>query len=272
MEHTEPDLPLEAQVAGFRVAYRRTGNGPPLVFLHGILQDSRAWRRQLADLSADFTVIAWDAPGAGRSSDPPESFRMPDWADCLAEFLDALEVDRAHVLGLSWGGVLAQRLYARHPARVVSLILADTYAGWAGSLPARVVGERLASALREADLPAHEFIPRWLPGLLSPAAPAALRAELAAIMSDFHPSGYRTMARAVAEADETGRLGSIRVPTLLVWGEADARSPLGIAEELRDAIPGAELVVIPGAGHVSSLEQPAPFNAAVRRFAASIPG
>jgi pimeloyl-ACP methyl ester carboxylesterase len=272
MDRTEPGSLLEVRVADLRIAYRRAGDGPPLLLLHGILQDSLSWRPQLSGLSSGFTVIAWDAPGAGRSSDAPESFRMAEWADCLAGFMEALRLDRAHVLGLSWGGVLAQRLYARHPGLVSSLILADTYAGWAGSLPAPVVASRLASAVREAELPAPELIARWLPGLLSPAAPAALRADIAEIMSSFHPRGFRTMARAVAEADERGGLSGIRVPTLLVWGDEDARSPLGVAEALRDAIPGAELVVVEGAGHMSNLEQPALFNVAVRRFLASIRG
>jgi pimeloyl-ACP methyl ester carboxylesterase len=89
-----------------------------------------------------FAVIAWDAPGAGRSSDPPESFGIGDWAESLTEFLDVVGVQRAHILGLSWGGLLVQELYRRHAARVGWLILADTYAGWKGSLPEPIPEER----------------------------------------------------------------------------------------------------------------------------------
>jgi pimeloyl-ACP methyl ester carboxylesterase len=92
---------LRAEVSGLSVAYERTGDGPPLVLLHGFTHDSRVWRHQLEGLRDQFTVIAWDAPGAGRSSDPPESFGIGDWADCLAAFLGAAGVRRAHILGLS---------------------------------------------------------------------------------------------------------------------------------------------------------------------------
>ena len=165
------------------------------MLLHGILSDSRLWARQLADLASDFTVVAWDAPGAGRSSDPPESFTEGDFADVLSAFMDALGLEPAHVLGLSWGGILAQELYRRHPGHVRSLILADTYAGWRGSLPEAVCEERLASCLRESELPAREWVPGWLPSLLSENASEELRNEMAEVMSDFHPAGYRAMAR-----------------------------------------------------------------------------
>ena len=261
---------LRAEVNGLSIAYERAGDGPALVLLHGFTHDSRVWRRQLENLSDQFTVIAWDAPGAGRSSDPPEGFGIGDWADCLAGLLDVAGVQRAHILGLSWGGLLAQELYRRHPARVRSLVLADTYAGWTGSLPAPLPEERLAACLRDASLPPSEFVPRYLPGMFGESAAQEVREELARIMSDFHPVGFRLMATALAYADTRDLLPNIRVPTLLVWGDADARSPMTVAHQMRDAIPGARLAVIPGAGHVSNLEAPARFNAEVRDFCLSV--
>jgi pimeloyl-ACP methyl ester carboxylesterase len=83
-------------------------------------------------------VVAWDAPGAGRSSDPPEGFGLDGYADCLAGFVDRLDLGRPHVLGLSFGGILALALYGRHPAVTRSPVLASAYAGWGGSLPAEV--------------------------------------------------------------------------------------------------------------------------------------
>ena len=172
-------------------------------------------------LSGQFTVIAWDAPGAGRSPDPPETFGIRDWADCLAAFLDAVGIQRPHILGLSWGGLLAQEFYRRHAARVRSLVLADTYAGWKGSLSAPIPEERLAACLRDASLPPAEFVPRYLPGMFSPSPRPEVRDELARIMSDFHPLGFRLMATALARADTRDLLPTIQVPTLLVWGDAD---------------------------------------------------
>jgi pimeloyl-ACP methyl ester carboxylesterase len=121
----------QVEVAGLRVAYRRAGQGAPLVLLHGGLGDSREWRRQLEGLADEFTVVAWDAPGCGGSSDPPAAWRLPDYADCLAGLIQVLELGRPHVGGLSWGGGLALELYRRHPQVPRSLVLASAYAGWA---------------------------------------------------------------------------------------------------------------------------------------------
>ncbi len=236
-----------------------------LVLLHGFLLDSRMWRPQLDSLPADFTVIAWDAPGAGESADPPDGFTFADWADSLAGLLDIAGVNAAHIVGLSWGGILAQEFYRRHPARVQSLLLADTHAGWRGSLPEDVWRDRLQSCLRDSSLPADELVAKYVPSMFSEHASHDVLSELSDVMSDFHPLGFRLMATASA-VDTREVLPTIRVPTLLVWGDADARSPLDTARQLSDAIPGARLVVIPGAGHVSNLEAPERFNVELRAF------
>ncbi len=254
------------EIGEHSVAYRSAGNGSPLVLLHGFLCDSRVWRRELEGLSAWFTVMAWDAPGAGASSDPPDPFSIADWAECLRAFLNAVGIERAHVLGLSWGGLLAQELYRLDPMRVQTLILADTYAGWKGSLGEEVAAQRLARCERESSLPPDEFVARWVPVEFFSDASPELQDEMAAVVSEFHPLGFRLMARALADNDTTGLLPTIDVPTLLLWGDDDRRSPLGVAERFRRAIPGAELAVIARTGHVSNMEQPEAFDAHVRRF------
>jgi pimeloyl-ACP methyl ester carboxylesterase len=92
---------------------------------------------------------------------------------------------------------------------------------------------------------------------------------MSAVVSDFHPLGFRLMAKSSADTDTTDLLPNIEAPTLLLWGDDDRRSPINIAEQLRDAIPNAELEVIANAGHVSNMEQPEDFNALVRRFCLS---
>jgi pimeloyl-ACP methyl ester carboxylesterase len=254
------------EIDGLSVGYRQAGAGPPLVLLHGFLCDSRCWRRQLADLSGEFTVTAWDAPGAGSSSDPPNSFTLADWSRCLGRFLDELGIEQAHIAGLSWGGVLAQDFYRLSPTRASSLILADTYAGWKGSFPPSIVEQRLLRCERDSDLPRTEFVQRWVPEMFTDAAPPALLEELSAVFADFHPLGFRLMAKSLAETDTMNLLPRIDSRTLLLWGEADQRSPVAIAEQLRDVIPGADLKLIAHAGHVSNMEQPAAFNTHVRRL------
>ena len=256
----------QVEIRGLGIAFERVGSGPPLVLLHGGLSDGREWRGQLDGLADEYTVVAWDAPGCGRSSDPPDSFRMPDYADCLASFIDALDLGRPHVLGLSWGGTLALELYRRWPRLPRTLLLASAYAGWAGSLPEDVVGERLDGMLRELERPPEQFVRGFIPSLLTEHAPAEMIDDLVAIMSDFHPSGCRPMLHAMAEADLSDVLPRIDVPTLLLYGDADVRSPLHVAEELRDQIPDSTLVVIPGVGHQSNIEAAGLFNTAVQDF------
>ncbi|MGB7294497.1 MAG: alpha/beta hydrolase [Candidatus Aminicenantales bacterium] len=249
-----------------RIAFERKGEGQPLVLLHGALSDSREWRRQLDDLSADLTVVAWDAPGCGRSSDPPETFRLSDYADCLAEFIEAIGLKRPHLLGLSFGGGLALEFYRRHPSVPKTLILASAYAGWAGSLPPEVVEERLQKGLRQSEWPPDQVVKEWIPTLFTKSVPAGVVDEAAAIMSEFHPAGMRTMLLAFAEADLRDVLPTIGVPTLLLYGDADQRSPLAVAENLHAKIPTSKLVILPGVGHASNLEAPEVFNAEVRNF------
>ncbi|HEX7297957.1 MAG TPA: alpha/beta fold hydrolase [Solirubrobacteraceae bacterium] len=260
------------EIDGLQVAYQRAGDGPSLVLLHGAIADSRVWRPQIEALSDEFTVVAWDAPGAGLSSDPPGPFGMADWADVVAALIRVLRLGPSHIVGHSWGGSLGIEVYRRHPGAAASLVLADTYAGWKGSLPATVCAERLEMALRTSAMSPDEVVAHLLPELLSGAALPHLAHELAAIMSEFHPVGLRLMANAMAETDLRDVLPRIDVPTLLLWGEADERSPLSIAQSMRDAIPGAELALIPGAGHDSNIEQPARFSAEVRAFCRTASG
>lgn len=263
----------EVLVDGLRIAYSDVGAGPPLVLLHGGMDDSRSWRWQVDDLSDEFRVLAWDAPGCGHSSEPPESWRMPEYADCLKAWLDAVGIQRPNLLGLSWGSTIALELYRRHPRVPRSLVLASAYAGWAGSLPAEEVAARLESVLAGADLPREDLLEGW-PGLLSTATSPELVKELVSIWADnagsIHPAGYRAMAHSMAEADLRDVLPRIDIPTLLLYGELDQRSPLPIAGELRDHIPSARLAVIPGTGHVSNAEAPSEFNAHVREFLRSL--
>jgi pimeloyl-ACP methyl ester carboxylesterase len=255
------------EVHGLRVAYRRAGTGPPLVLLHGAPGDGRVWRELLADFADEFTVVAWDAPGCGGSDDPPETFRLADYADCLAGLIAALKLDRPAVLGHSFGGGLALELHHRHPWLPRALVLAGAYAGWAGSLPPDEVTRRVRVGERAAgEMERGEFRPRSIPGLFSDAMSTERADELAAIMAEARPHGTRVMLRAFAEADLRDVLPRVAVPTLLLYGDADERAPRAVADALHRAIPGSELALLPGLGHEAYLESPGAFQAEVRRF------
>lgn len=253
------------QVGGVEVAYERAGSGPLVVLVHGAALDSRSWRPQLAGLADEFTVVAWDGPGGGRSSAVPAGFSLADFADALAGLLAHLGLGPAHVGGLSWGGTVVLECYRRHPELFASLIMVDTYAGWKGSLPEGEVRARVDGVQAMLAAPAGDFDPT-LPGLFAREPLAEVRAAMQAMADDVLPGTLALELGLMAEADLRDVLPRVEVPTLLVWGELDERSPLSVAHAFAAAIPDAELVVIEGAGHMSPLEEPEQVNAAIRAF------
>ncbi|MEV0893610.1 alpha/beta hydrolase [Promicromonospora sp. MEB111] len=258
------------RVGGLRIAYERAGQGPPLVLVHGAAEDCRIWRPQLAGLADELTVVAWDEPGAGRSSDLPEGFGLAGFADGLAALIEAMGLGPAHVAGRSWGGTVALELYRRRPELVATLVLVDTYAGWKGSLPAAEVRARIAGARRMLAAPPVE-LGLAFPGLFAGDPPPELVPLLADIAADVRPATLAQQLEIMAEADLADLLPRIDVPTLLIWGRLDARSPLGVARRFEAAIPDATLVVVEGTGHMSNLERPEPVNDAVRGFCRTHP-
>jgi pimeloyl-ACP methyl ester carboxylesterase len=250
------------------IAYRRAGAGRPLLFVHGAAEDGRAWQPQLAALGDEFTVVAWDEPGAGSSSDVPADFGLADYASCLAALIEELGLGPVHVAGLSWGGIVVLELYRHYPALVATMILVDTYAGWKGSLPEEEVRARIAGVGQMLAAPPEEFDPT-LPGLFAGDPPADFVPLLDEMAADVRRESLRLQLGILAAADQRDLLPRIAVPTLLIWGELDARSPLSVARQFAQAIPHAKLVVIPDAGHVSNLDQPEQFNDAVRAFCRS---
>jgi pimeloyl-ACP methyl ester carboxylesterase len=258
------------RTGGLDMALERVGQGPPLVFVHGAAEDGRVWRPQLSALADEFTIVAWDEPGAGRSSDVPTGFGLADYANCLAAVIEALGLGPAHVAGLPWGSTVVQELYRHHAGLVRTLILIGAYAGWKGSLPADEVTARVEGIGRMLAAPAEAFDPT-LPGLFAGEPPAEFVPLLEQVAAGVRVESLRTQVSLMAEADQRDLLPRIAVPTLLIWGDRDVRSPLSVARQLQQAIPEAELVVIAGAGHVCQLERPEPVSEAIRNFCRAHP-
>ena len=258
------------EVSGRRIAFRRSGVGPPVLFLHGGLSDGREWCLQMEALSDEFDVIAWDAPGCGGSDDPPIDLGMAGYADAVAGLVAALDLGRPHLVGLSFGGGLALAVYESHPDLVGSLVLASAYAGWAGSLPQDEIDARIERMRSDVELPPQEWVESYLPTFFAGSVPPEIIADVRAMMLESRPAGIRPMAEAFAVADLRPVLARIEVPTLLLYGEADSRAPRPVADALAAGIPWSELVVIPGAGHSANLEAPERFNSELRRFLRSV--
>ena len=261
---------MRIDVGGLSIAVERAGTGTAVVLAHGFVGDARStWSHQIEALSREFTVIAWDAPGTGDSSDPPEDFGMTGYADCLAELLRDFRIERAHLVGFSFGAALVLATFRSHRRLALSLTLVSGYAGWTGSLGREEADLRLARSLAASRLTPDEFVAAMAPSMFSTTAATDRVAPFLDSVRAFHPGGFRAMARA-SHPDQSGVLPDIDVPTLLLYADHDVRAPVAIGEALNRAIHGSKLVVLPGSGHASPVEAPTEVTRELLRFLHSI--
>jgi pimeloyl-ACP methyl ester carboxylesterase len=239
---------------------------PLLLCLHGIGSCADAFVPQYPlARTLGRRIVAWDAPGYRNSPDPERPFTLDDWADAAAALIERQGGGRADVLGVSWGGVTATRLALRHPELVRSLILADSSMGSG-------INDRVAEAMRARASAVDEhgleaFAASRSPVLVSDDAPAELIEQVAALMvAAVRQPPYTWACESMASTDHGPDLGSIGVSTLVIVGTEDRVTPPKLSEALAAGIPGAELVTIPGAGHLANQEQPEAFNRAVADF------
>jgi pimeloyl-ACP methyl ester carboxylesterase len=252
---------MEANLNGIRVRYEDVGEGPAMLLLHAFPLAGSMWRRQIEALRGHYRVITPDLRGFGGSDAPPGLYSMDDMADDVATLLQHLGVQRAAVVGLSMGGYVAFALWRRHTDMVAALALADTRAG-ADSEEGRATRETNARLAEEQG--AAAIAARMIPNLVAPTASQALRDELQALIVANAPLGIAGALRGMAiRPDSTPDLPGIRVPTLVIVGEEDGLTPPHEAEAMAAQIPGSTLVRIPGAGHLSNMERPDEFNAAL---------
>jgi 3-oxoadipate enol-lactonase len=250
-----------------RVAVEHAGSGEFVIMLHGIGGNRLNWTDQIEAFAPHFHAAAWDARGYGDSDDYEGPLNFASYADDLARVLDHFGVRRAHVVGLSMGGRIAMDFVARYSDRLATLVLCDTHKGFA-AMPEDRKSAFIAS--RKAPLLAGkepkdiaEPVARSLVG--PKASDTALR-RLVDSMSRLHKESYIKSIEASVRMDARSDLANIKVPTLVVVGADDRLTPPDVARELASEIRGAELAVIPDAGHLANIEQPEAFNAAVLQF------
>ena len=248
------------------------GDGEPLVLVMGIGYDSSLWKlQQVPALSKRFEVIIFDNRDVGRSSTASSQYAIADMADDVAGLLDGLEIERAHLLGLSMGGMIGQEFALRHPDRLNRLVLSG-----AGGAPARSAFDpiRIWAWMKSHDgsgetFAAEQFV--WLFStsfLRNDAAVTQTLSLLASNPNPVTPTAYGRQAVAYLQHDVLDRLRAIRAPTLVVGGEQDLLTPPWILEEVARAIPGAEFRMLrgDGASHLLPLERPDEFNQLVANF------
>jgi 3-oxoadipate enol-lactonase len=234
------------------IAAEGRGAGTAILFLHGVGSTKEVWRPQLDHFSKQRAAIAIDYPGYGESEFRAGATR-DDFARAALAALEAKDIERAHVCGLSLGGVVAIAMHALAPERCASIILADTFAVHPDG---RAIYER--SVAGSADMRA--LAKARVDVLLAAPADPAMRREVIETMAGIEPEAYRIAAEAVWLADQRDRVRDIRVPTLIVCGEEDKPTPPELSRELHRLIPHSRLKMIANAGHLTNLERPTDFN------------
>lgn len=261
-----------ATINGLEIAYTDQGAGTPVVFIHGYPLNRTMWEPQVKGLSDKARVIAIDLRGHGESQAPIWLTTVDIYADDVRGLLDHLGIDKAVIAGFSMGGYVALAFMRRYPERARGLILADTR-----PQPDAPEGKaaRFQSALTAQQKGAGAIAEAMIGRLVSQKSldeRPQLVQQARAIMESIPVQGIAGDLMAMAERpDSVEMLSSIRVPTLVVVGEVDALTPPADSQLMAERIAGAKLVTIPGAAHLSNMEEPDTFNRAVGDFLASLP-
>jgi pimeloyl-ACP methyl ester carboxylesterase len=265
----------QASVAGIEIDYYIEGQGPPLLMIMGLGGQASSWGEPLLSaLRGRLTTVRFSNRGTGRSSRLDGDVTMRLMADDAAGLLDELGIERAHVLGISMGGMIAQELALNHPQRVRGLVLGCTLCGGPRAITASP--EVLAMIQPEPGLPREEQIRKAWPAMCTPEFIEARREFMEEMLREslVHPTPVQTLLRqsaGIQAFDAYGRLPGISAPTLVIHGDRDVLVPPANAVVLRERIPGAELRVIEGAAHNFFWEKPEESAAVISEFLAAVP-
>ena len=254
-----------------RIAVDHMGSGELLVFLHGIGGNKRNWRDNLPAFAGHWHAAAWDARGYGESDDYEGPLEFSDFSHDLARVLDHFGAGKAHIVGLSMGGRIAQDFAALYPNRLLTLTLCDTHRGFSHFSEEK---RREFIRLRKEPL-VNGAEPKDIAGPVakSLAGPNASKESFDALvdsMSRLHKESYIKTIEGSTMAGNHGAPGDIRVPTHVIVGAEDRLTTPDMCRELAGMIPGARFTVIADAGHLVNIEKPAEFNAAAIAFIRSV--
>ena len=274
-----------AKVDSIELYYEEHGSGDPLLLIMGLAADSMAWLFQVPEFSKHYRTIVFDNRGVGRSSKPAGPYSIGQMADDTAGLLDALGIDRAHVVGVSMGGMIAQELVLRHPRRVRGLVLACTYPEPDADIERQrqfsveqLGGKVISGGDIQIDLKALDpmaFFQQLLPlafnqEFIEKELPKIIPLFAGALQYGFSMEAILGQVAAVMTHKATDRLHRITSPTLVITGDADRLVPPANSDVLAKHIPGARLVKIPGGSHGFNFETPEVFNREVLNFLASV--
>ena len=258
---------MKIKVNGINIDCRDEGSGLPVVFIHAFPLNQTMWDDQVADLRHFCRTVTLDVRGFGNSDVPPGPCSMDQMASDIRGLMTALEIEEAVLCGLSMGGYISLAFYRNYPGAVRAMMLADTRAG-ADTHSARE--KRLNAAKRAESEGASAIAEEMVPLLLGPSTlqhKPEIADRVRSMVEANAPSGIAAAQRAMAERmDSTYILQGIDRPVLIVVGAEDSLTPIAEAAALRNGIPHSRMHIIPGAGHLTNLEQPAEFNRALGEF------
>ncbi len=254
------------------IAYELRGAGTPLLLINGFRRSRVVWMEGvLQALAARFQLILMDNRGTGDSDKPEEDYSIEGFADDCAAVIAALGLARAHVFGVSMGGMIAQRLATRHPDKVHGLALGCTHCGRSGAIaPEKRIGE-LLRLMPDAQMDAREVARRQEEAYYMPAFRANQRALIESLygLVDRNPTpphAVRGHLKAIDAFDACADLAQIKAPTLVITGAGDALIPPENSRMIAQRIPGAQLALLPDAAHFFWIEQPQQTAGALIRF------
>jgi 3-oxoadipate enol-lactonase len=250
-----------------RIAVDQAGDGPLVVMMHGIGGNRTNWHDQLPEFAGHFHSVSWDARGYGASDDYEGPLDFGDFARDLVRLLEHFKAARAHLVGLSMGGMIAIDFYSRYPERVATLTICDSLPGFNHlTLEERREFIRLRQEPLLAGKEPADIAPVVAQTLIGKSARPGSFERLVASMSALHKGSYLKTIAAGANYPRIWELEKIAAPTHLVVGDEDRLTPPAISRQMAERIPHARLTIIEGAGHLSNIEQPEKFNRAVLAF------
>jgi 3-oxoadipate enol-lactonase len=256
---------MKVKANGIEINYEIAGSGPWVTLSHSLACDLHMWDEQMDALARKYKVLRFDTRGHGSSSAPEGAYTLDEMADDVHGMFAALGIKQTHWVGLSMGGMIGQTFALKYPGVFKTMVLADTTSRYPEDA-APVWADRIKTAQTGGMEPiADAMLARWFTEPYRKSH-SQIMARIGGSVRATPVAGFTGCCHAIPKINVTHRLKEIACPTLIIVGEHDPGTPVAMAREIHEAKPGSELVIIPSAAHLSNIEQPQAFNAALLGF------